>query len=204
MLSGQEATASVDSALSQLGACDLIIDATANPITFNQLSAVACQQKTPLVWLEIFAGGIGGLIARFRPNRDPDPKTMRAYLLSYLAKQEASEMGAASDYAAVSGEGEVIITSDSDVAVIEANATRMALDILVEREPSIFPYSLYLIGLSRGWIFKAPFDTIPIATDHLFQSIIKESNSLTNDALSDNIAFLTNLLEKKNNADPSS
>ena len=51
-LSGQEASASVDSVLSQLGACDLIIDATADPYTLNQLSTVASQQLKPLVWLE--------------------------------------------------------------------------------------------------------------------------------------------------------
>ena len=161
-LSGQEATAGVDGVLSQLGAADLIIDATADPITFNQLSTVACQQETPMVWLKIYAGGIGGLIARFRPNRDPSPKTMRACLLEYLARQNAPEIKATVNYAATDAEGEPLIASDADVAVIAENTTRMALDILTKCEPSDFPYSMYLIGLSRSWIFKAPFHTIPI------------------------------------------
>ena len=105
-LSGQEATAYVDGVLSQLGAGDLIIDATADSITFNQLSTVARQQKTPMVWLEIFAGGVGGLIARFRPSRDPDPKTMQAYLWDYLARQEAPKIKTTGDYTAINAEGE--------------------------------------------------------------------------------------------------
>ena len=161
-LSGQEATAGVDGVLSQLGSTDLIIDATADPITLNQLSTVACQQETPMVWLKIYAGGIGGLIARFRPNRDPNPKTMRACLLEYLARQNAPEIQATVNYAATDVEGETLIASDADVAVIAENTTRMALDILTKCEPSGFPYSMYLIGLSHGWIFKEPFYTIPI------------------------------------------
>jgi sulfur-carrier protein adenylyltransferase/sulfurtransferase len=33
---------------------------------------------------------------------------------------------------------------------------------LVGRDPSAFPYSVYLIGLASAWIFDAPFDTYPI------------------------------------------
>ena len=161
-LSGQEATAYVDGVLSQLGSADLIIDATADSITFNQLSTVACQQETPMVWLEIFAGGIGGLIARFRPSRDPDPKTMRDYLLDYFAQQNAPEIEVTADYTAIDAEGEPLMASNADVAVIAESATRMALDILTESEPSSFPYSMYLIGLSSGSIFEEPFHTIPI------------------------------------------
>ena len=161
-LSGQEATAKVDGVLSQLGASDLIVDATADSTTFNQLSAVASQQETPMVWLEIFAGGIGGLIARYRPNRDPDPKTMRAYLLEDLAQHNAPEINATVNYAANDSEGVSLVASVADVGVIAENASRMALDILTEHEPSQFPCSMYLIGLSRSWIFNEPFYTIPI------------------------------------------
>ena len=189
-LSGQEATAYVDGVLSHLGTGDLIIDATADSITFNQLSTVACQQETPMVWLEIFAGGIGGMIARFRPSRDPDPKTMRTYLLDYLAQQNASEIKATADYTATDAEGRTLIASNADVGVIAENATRMAFDILTESEPSDFPCSMYLIGLSRGWIFKEPFYTIPIDLSNV-------ESSLTTPDLSDEEAAETlNILEK--------
>ena len=66
------------------------------------------------------------------------------------------------DYAATDTEGEPLIASNADVAVIAENATRLALDILTECNPSEFPCSMYLIGLSRASIFEVPFDTIPI------------------------------------------
>ena len=83
---GQESSGIVDSILSQLGACDLIIDATANPLVLNQLSTVTGQQLKPMVWFEIWAGGIGGMIARFRPNQDPVPTITRAALHEHLEK----------------------------------------------------------------------------------------------------------------------
>lgn len=193
-LSGQEATANVGGVLSQLGESDLIIDATADPITFNQLSTVARQQGTPMVWLEIFAGGIGGLIARFRPNSDPEPKIMRAYLLEYLAQQDAPEIKTTVDYAATDAEDEALIASNADVAVIAENTTRLALDILMECEPSDFPYSMYLIGLSRSWIFKEPFYTIPIDLSNVKWTTIVPD--LSDKESSETLSFLKQLIAK--------
>lgn len=201
LLSGQEATAIVDSALSQLGECDLIIDATANPSTFNQLSAVACQYKTPLVWLEIFAGGIGGLMARYRPGRDPDPQTIRAYLIDYLAQQDAPDVRTTVDYTAVSGQEEPIVASDADVGIIAAHTARMALDILLEHEPSIFPVSLYLIGLSRAWIFEQPFYMIPIDLSNI--AAIAPKSEPSTEGLEETAIFLLQLIEKRTNENPS-
>ena len=193
-LSGQEATAYVDGVLSELGAADLIIDATADSITFNQLSTVASQQKTPMVWLKIYAGGIGGLIARFRPGCDPDPKTMRAYLLGYLAQQNAPEINATADYTATDAEGETLIASNADVAVIAENATQMALDILTGCEPSGFPYSMYLIGLSHGWIFKEPFYTIPINFSDVESTLTVPD--LSDEDAAETLNFLGKLISK--------
>ena len=200
-LSGQEATATVDSVLSQLGTCDLIIDATADPCTLNQLSTVASQQLKPMVWLKIYPGGIGGMIARFRPNEDPDPKTTRAALREHLEKLELPEIQESTDYTTVNDEGEVIAASDADVTLIAANATRMALDILIKREPSDFPCSLYLIGLSQGWIFDQPFRTIPIDLSEV-QSIITEPELPENEA-NEALGFIEQLISKQKNEDPS-
>jgi len=79
-LSGQEASSSVSHRLKQLSECDVVVDATANPRTFNVLAETVRQTDTPMVWLEVFAGGIGGLVARCRPGKDPDPFTARARL----------------------------------------------------------------------------------------------------------------------------
>ena len=200
-LSGQEATAMVDSVLSQLGECDLIIDATADPYTLNQLSTVASQQLKPIVWLEIYAGGIGGMIARFRPNEDPDPKTIRAALHEHLEKLELPEIQESANYTTINNEGETIVACDADVAIIAANATRIALDILAEHEPSNFPYSMYLIGLSQGWIFNQPFHTIPIDLPKA-QSTITESE-LSEDKANENRDFIKQLISKQQNENSS-
>ena len=200
-LSGQEPITSIDSILSQLGACDLIIDTTADPLTFNQLSTVAYQQQTPMVWLEIYEGGIAGMIARFRPNRDPHPKTMCAYLNAYLEEHDAPEIRGTADYTAVDSKGRTIVASDSDVAVITANATKLALDVLIEREPSEFPYSLYLISLTQEWIFKQPFHTIPIDFKNVQPTIIEPE--LSKDEVSENLEFIEQLISKQKNEDSS-
>ena len=200
-LSGQEATATVDSVLSQLGACDLIIDATADPCTLNQLSAVASQQLKPIVWLKVYPGGIGGMIARFRPNEDPDPQIARAAFHEYLEKLELPAIQETVDYTTVNNDGETIVASDADVTLIAANATRMALDILIKREPSDFPYSLYLIGLSRGWIFDQPFHTIPINLPEV-QPAITESE-LSEDEANENSDFIEQLILKQKNENSS-
>lgn len=200
-LSGQESTVSIDSTLSQLGACDLIIDATADPITFNQLSAVACQKQTPMVWLEIYEGGIGGMIARFRPPIDPNPKTMRAHLDAYFAEHGVLQTQGITDYTAVDSEGRIIVASDPDITVIAANATKLALDILIERDPSEFPYSLYIIGLTGKGIFKAPFDTTPIDLKNA-QSTITESE-LSEDETNENRDFIKQLILNEKNENTS-
>ena len=72
-LTGQESNAVLNGALNRLGKCDLLIDATASPPVFNLLAAVAANNQKPLLWMEVYAGGIGGMIARSRPGIDPDP-----------------------------------------------------------------------------------------------------------------------------------
>jgi hypothetical protein len=58
-----------------------------------------------------------------------------------------------------------INTDDSDVSVIAAHATRFAIDQLIPRNPSIFPYAAYFIGLAPGWLFSQPFETRPVEID---------------------------------------
>ena len=90
-LTGQENVASLNSLLKRLGKRDVIIDMTASPNVFNLLTAVAIADKKPLVWAEVFGGGVGGLVARSRPGKDPDPQMMRAALTQYTASQPAPE-----------------------------------------------------------------------------------------------------------------
>ena len=42
-----------------------------------------------------------------------------------------------------------MIADDADVSVIAAHAARMGIDLLIPREPSAYPDSVYMIGLSK-------------------------------------------------------
>lgn len=160
-LGGQEAGGSVESLIERLSECDLIVDASADPRVFNYLCAAAAVGNRPILWAEVFGGGIGGLIARHRPGLEPDPATMRAAIEAWCADQGRPIERSAEDYEARRS-GSPLVADDADVSVIAAHAARLAIDTLIPRNPSMFPSSVYLIGLAEGWIFDQPFDTRPI------------------------------------------
>lgn len=194
LVGGQEATTSLDAALSSLGNCDCIIDATANPSVFNYLAAVSVYYKKPMVWGEVFAGGIGGMIARRRPGEDPEPQTMRSLLNEATQGFPDIENTTDDPYQYEAEEGKVMTASDADVSVIASHMTRIAADTVLELNPSTFPYSMYLIGLSKDWIFNEPFETQPIKTDHL--EIESKEKTASKDEQIKNAHFIKTLLEK--------
>lgn len=161
-MDGQEATAGSAAVDEELARCDLVIDATVSPQSFNRIAHVLAQAKTRLVWLEIYAGGIGGMVARYRPGHDPDPHSMRQGMLSWMEAQNAEVPETVEDYGAARNDGAALVASDADVSVIAAHATGLALDSLSEREPSDFLSNVYFIGLRRGWIFEQPLHVLPL------------------------------------------
>jgi hypothetical protein len=159
-LGAQVAAASAEAVLKLMGDCDLILDATANPDAFNVLSAVASSQKKPVIWAEVFGGGIGGLMARYRPGLEPSPQHMRRSIENWFKDQAAPPVRAGRSYE-TGEEGAPLIADDADVSVIAGNVARFAIDLLTQ-PASAFPHSVYAIGMSAGSIFTEPFDTRPI------------------------------------------
>lgn len=163
-LAGQESNAVVSGALEKLAECDLIIDATAEPKVFNLLAAVARSENRPMIWLEVFGGGMGGMVARSRPGIDPSPQDMRgAYLSFCIDNPDPAAKPARGNYEMQTDDGRVLVASDADIAIIAHHAVRFVPDCLVPPEQSRFPNSMYLIGLMKGWIFDQPFVTVPIS-----------------------------------------
>lgn len=160
-LGGQEASGSVESLIEKLAGCDLIIDATADASVFNYLSAAIEHGKKPLIWAEVYGGGIGGLIARHRPGIEPEPLMMRRIIENWCAEKGHPIERAQNRYEGVTEENP-LIADDADVSVIASHAARMAIDLLIPKNPSSFLDSVYMIGLDKGWIFEQPFDTQPI------------------------------------------
>jgi sulfur-carrier protein adenylyltransferase/sulfurtransferase len=163
-LSGQESAGSAASALEQIAGCNLIIDATADPNAFNLLASVCTAAKKPMVWLEVFEGGIGGFVARHIPERDARPHVMRNAYNSWCRSQAVPWIGRGGEgYTAQAGDGPVLIADDADVAVIAAHAARMAIDALLSGNS--FPHPMYVVSLRLGWIFEQPFEAHPIAVE---------------------------------------
>jgi molybdopterin/thiamine biosynthesis adenylyltransferase len=198
-LTGQESNAVVNGALARLGQCDLIVDATAEPRVFNLLSAVARAAARPMVWLEVFAGGIGGMIARSRPGLDPTPQDMRSAYLQYCTDNPNLAAGTVvRNYALETADGEVLQASDADVSVIAHHAAAFISDCFLPKGQSRYPYSMYLIGLQKAWVFEAPFQTIPLSMAS-FPVYYPEATKSA-DLGPDNVAFLLDLLAKQKNA----
>jgi molybdopterin/thiamine biosynthesis adenylyltransferase/ubiquitin-protein ligase len=162
LLGGQESSGSTASVLEELANCDLLIDATADPQAFNFVGAVAREGLKPMVWAEVYAGGIGGFVARLRPDVEPPPHAARRQYLRWCERQGVPWRREDTDYASRGAGAAPAIADDADVAVIAAHASRIAVDVLLRPEASLFPHPAYVIGLQEDWIFDAPFDTRPI------------------------------------------
>lgn len=160
-LGGQHASGTIESLIETVAKYDLIIDATADAHVFNYLCAAVAVGNKPLLWCEIFGGGVGGLIARHRPAQEPPPATMRAAIEQWFITQGKTPPVSLIDYE-TRADGPPLIADDADVSVIAAHASRLAVDTLIGRTPSMFPYSAYLIGLAASDYFDQPFETHPI------------------------------------------
>lgn len=160
-LGGQESSGSIETLIKNLADSDLIVDCTADAKVFNYLCAAVAVAKKPLLWAQLFGGGFGGMIARHRPNLEPAPATMRSIIENWWQERGLPARTAAVDYRTTSDIP--LIADDADVTVIAANAARLGIDTLIPRDPSAYPYSVYMIGLAKWGVFESAFDTYPIA-----------------------------------------
>ena len=162
LVGGQESSATTSSVLDDLASCDLVIEATADPQAFNFAAAAARSANRPMLWTEVYAGGIGGFIGRVRPGIEPPPHTARRQYLAWCRDQGIPWIGDDRDYDSQIPEGPPLIADDADVSAIAGHASRMALDTLMRPEASAFPHPAYVIGLVQAWIFTEPFDVRPV------------------------------------------
>lgn len=163
-LGGQESADSTDSVMSALRACDVIVDATADAHCFNFSAAVARAGLRPLVWGEVFGGGIGGLVARVRPGSEPEPQAARNQITGWCDAHgiAAPLAGSVAPYAGSSADGAPLLADDAEVSIIAGHLARFVTDTLVRPQESAFPAPAYAVGLRKAWIFSEPFETWPI------------------------------------------
>lgn len=155
---GQESSSYNTTVLQRVAACDLVIDATANPRAFSAIAAMCVHKKVPLVWGEVFAGGIGALMARSLPDKDASPLDVRAAIHGYLATLPEAPFKRAQGYD-VDDAGEVHVAGDAEVSHLAASLSQFAIDALAGGDDTRFPAAAYLFGYQKAWCFEAPFDT---------------------------------------------
>jgi hypothetical protein len=148
-----------------LNGCDVIIDATSDPSVLNHLSAISLSSGNTLIWGAVYAGGIGGYMARSRENYEPKPHDIRQALNEYYE-------GIDNPPPVASGLGydgqirdQVFIATDSEVSLMAAHLSNFTLDTLLKKDPSEFDCPVYLLGFKRSWIFESAFHIQPINVD---------------------------------------
>jgi hypothetical protein len=115
------------------------------------------------VWVEVFGGGVGGLLARSRPGVDPSPQRMRLAYLQYCVDNPVPKwMEKGDQYQVEETTGEVLVASDADVGVLANHAATLTCDCLLPAADSRYSFSMYLLGLSAQWVFRQALETIPI------------------------------------------
>jgi len=159
-LGGQESGTNIETLIEVLANCDLLIDATADSRAFNYVGSISRFARRAMIWGEVFAGGFGGFIARSRPNIEPDPASMRQSILHWSNEQGQLVGRAPGRYEG--NEEKPAIADDAEVSVIASHMALLAMDTLIPREPSSYPYSVYMIGIRAGWIFDQAFEVRPI------------------------------------------
>lgn len=161
-LAGQESSQATSALLQKIGACDVIVDATANSEVLAILGAVGRRHKKTVVLGEVFAGGYGGMMARSRPGLEASALDVRRSIQAYMDNLEPAPPVVTRDYA-IEVNNQVFEASDADVTQLAAAMTQFVLDCLQDQDQTVFPYSAYLMGFRKEWIFNEPFETHPLS-----------------------------------------
>jgi molybdopterin/thiamine biosynthesis adenylyltransferase len=162
-LGAQESSTFMEAAITALNGCDVLIDATGDPAGFNILGGIAQRAEKPLLFAEVYGGGIGGLVCRLRPHKEPIPLAARDQIEAWCkSKGVPAPKSQTSGYAANDQNGAPLIADDTAVSVIAAHLTAMTIDTIATADESRFPFPAYMVGLDHGWIFSVPFETFPI------------------------------------------
>lgn len=163
LLGRQESGAWSADAAMKLAKCDLIIDATADINAFTACAAIAQAYKKPLIWGRVYEGGLGGLIARARPDIDPVPQAARRQIDGFFRRNDIPwhSSNETRNYGG-SDEGNPVVAGDAEVGIIAMHMARFAIDAMTRPTDTEFPSSVYAIGFTVKWMFTQPLELWPI------------------------------------------
>jgi hypothetical protein len=145
-----------------IAACDLIIDASGDAATGLFLGALAQTNDRAFVSINVFEGGLGCVIARAIPGRDPAFVDGRAAYLGYCEGRavEPPKCGRRR-YESLTDNGLPIMADDAAVTIAAGHAGRVALDIL-DNHVSAEDTAWLLLGFRKGWLFERHGDAIAL------------------------------------------
>lgn len=146
--------------IDDIAQCDLIVDATGIPATTLMLGAITNENQKPFVSAQIFEGGLGSLIARVLPGRDPPYISGSAAYGAYCDQQNVKPPPSGRrSYETITEDGETLVADDAAATIAAAHAARIVLDILDARE-ELEDASWMLMGFRKGWLFTGHGHTI--------------------------------------------
>ena len=139
----------------KIAECSLIVDATGDAPTALLLGAIAADNNRSLVSVQVFEGGIGALVARSVPGRDPRLRRRSRAYQAYCDEQNSPPPASgARRYEAFDDAGEPIVADDAAVSIAAAHGARVVLDVLDEAVDDD-PAAWLLIGCRRAWLFTS-------------------------------------------------
>ncbi|MGY8625812.1 ThiF family adenylyltransferase [Chromobacterium violaceum] len=188
-LGGQTSVDTLMTCLTTLKQCDLIVETTGSGQGFVYASSVSEDEGVPMVWGRVFGGGFGGYIARSRPGTEASALDVRNSIYQWFQTPGFPEppADAGIDYAAGLDDQAPMIADDADVSVISAHLTQFAADALRGPDDSEYPYSVYVIGMRKEWLFEQPFDTRPIDVSAVRTSNVAEEDEKGGDGQADEV-----------------
>jgi hypothetical protein len=142
-----------------LSESDMIVDATGDPASGLFLAAVAEANGKPFVTAEVFAGGIGALVAMTMPDRDPPFVEARSTFLAWCEAQNVAPPPSGERGYEMLDEGEPVVADDAAVTITAGHAARVILDI-ADGNPSPNEDAWLLLGYSNHWLFDGHGHTI--------------------------------------------
>ncbi len=145
-----------------LAACDMIVNATGDAPSSLLIGAIATENEKPFVSVEVFEGGLGALIARSLPGRDPPYVVGQAAYIAYCEQMKVEPPPSGhGTYDALTEAGTPIVADDAAVTIAAAHAARVILDILDSRVgPTDTAWLLF--GCRNGWLFQRHGHTISL------------------------------------------
>jgi len=151
--------------IDRIASCQIIVDATGSTETALLLGGIAAETERSFVSVEVYEGGIGAVIGRSKPGRDPPFAHGRQAYLSYCEQRDVTPpTSGRKDYEAISAEGVPMVADDAAVTAAAAHAARAVLDVLDEQVGE-GDAAWLLLGFQKAWLFDGHGHNIILNVD---------------------------------------